>query len=314
MKKKAFISFVHEESNVAEYIKEWFKKIFLGQLDVFVSSLDISSGNWLEQIRNELNNASFVFPLLSSTSKDRPWINFESGCAFIKEGVKLIPLCHRGLNFSDLVPPYSYFQSYNLTESRSMEKLVCDLSSKIDLDMPDVDYDEFCKQIIELDRGLCKFIPTFDELKKIIPNIRKNPIEVPVSKIESWEELDLRYKIHNEHIIELIGYSEDAMGLNIYNIELPEKYNYLIVKFENTNNSKSNDLDKLLKLIINGQNVKSYIEGHIHYNDTQFIYKSDGLFVYELPTIVKHKNKIDKIVFTFWRIKLQGLLMQLYLA
>ena len=87
----------------------------------------------------------------------------------------------------------------------------------------------------------------------------------------------------------------------------------MIVKFENTENSISHAKDKFLKLSINGQNAKNFFQSHIHYDDTQFTIKGDGLFIFKLPPVAKHLNKIELLDFAFWRIELNGLLMELYL-
>jgi hypothetical protein len=319
MRKRGFLSHIHEESEIAEYIKNWFRGVFLGQLDIFVSSLDMEAGNWLEQIRNSLKDSSFVFPLLSKKSVDRTWVNFESGSAFMVDSVQLIPLCHKDLTPSDLTPPYSLFQAYDLRKPDSVTSLVQYLSGELDLDMPKIDAEAFCDEILRLDKILYKFFRSFEELKsseelqEAFANV-EGLIEVPISEIEIWDELELRARIHNDRIIEASGYTRDAMGFNIYNIEVPKGCNYLIVEFENTDNAISHDLDKLLKLIINRQNVKSFVRGHVHHDDSQFIVKGDGLFVFELPSIVKHVDRIDSMNFTFWRIELQGLLIRLYLA
>ena len=165
MKKQGFISHIHEESQIAEYIKDWADEIFLGQLRIFVSSLDLHAGNWLQQTQDELKSASFVFPLLSWTSHERPWINFESGCAFASNKVKLIPLCHRGLKPSDLNAPYSFLQSYDLTDPLNVINLVQYLSSELELNITKINVDPFCEQIVQLGKGLFKMYTTFEELK-----------------------------------------------------------------------------------------------------------------------------------------------------
>jgi len=319
MRKKAFLSHIHEESKIAKYIKNWFRDAFLGQLDIFVSSRDIEVGNWLEQIRNSLRNSSFVFPLLSRKSVGRTWVNFESGSVFMADEAQLIPLCHKDLTPSDLTLPYSLFQAYDLKKPDSVTSLVQCLARELDLDMPKIDAEAFCDEITRLDKILYKFFRSLEELKsseelqEAFANV-EDLIEVPIQEIEIWDELELRARIHNDRIIEASGYTRDAMGFNIYNIKVPKRCNYLVVELENTDNAISHDLDKMLKLLINRQNVRSSITEHVHYHDSQFIVKGDGLFVFELPSIVKHVGKIDSMNFTFWRIELQGLLMRLYLA
>lgn len=319
MKKEGFISHIHEESQVAEYISNWLKSVFLGQLNLFVSSMDLVPGNWLTQIRNSLSRSAFVFPLLSIESMKRPWINFKSGSAFMAENTQIIPLCHMDLNPSGLIVPYSYFQAYDLRDPKNVSSLVEYLARDLNLDTPKSNITEFCEEIKRLDKVLFKFFPSFADLKSAEELHDKldeidAPIEVPIPEVESWNELDLRFRIYNQRTIEASGYTRQAMGFNIYNTEIPKGKRFLLVGFENTANSTSYDLDKLLKLNINRETVNSYIKGHIHYNDSQFTIKGDGLFVYELPPIVKEYGKVEILTFAFWKIELHNLLIRLYLA
>lgn len=319
MRKQGFISHIHEESGIAEYIKNWCNNIFLGQLDLFVSSLDMRPGSWLEHVRHSLRSSAFIFPLLSKNSIGRTWINFESGSAFMASGVQLIPLCHKDLSPSDLTDPYRYFQSYDLRNSNDIKALVQYLSQELALNMPRIDSKEFAQEIIRLDKGLYRLFASFGELKsseelrEALAEI-ESPTEIPIYEIEIWDELELRVQLHGNRVIEASGYTRDATGFNIYNIDVPKGSTYLLIQFENTENAISHDLDKLLKLVIDRQNIKSYLKGSIHYDDRQFTVKGDGFFVFELPFSVKHVGKIQSINFVFWRIELQRLLVRLYLA
>jgi len=319
MKKRGFISHIHEESEIAEYIKNWFNKAFLGQLTLFVSSLDMKPGNWLDQIRASLRNSAFVFPLFSKRSLDKPWINFESGSAFMAEGVQLIPLCHKDCTPSDLTSPYSFFQAYDLRKSDNVVRLVVFLAGELGLDVPEIDANAFCQEISRLDKVLYHFFGSLEELLSY-EDMKKagvqfqTPTEVPISGIEIWDELELRARVRDNRLIEASGYTREAMGFNIYDVPVPKGYSFLIVEFENTENAISHDLDKLLKLNINRQNVKSFLQEHRHYNDNQFTVKGDGFFAFELPPVVRQTGRIESMNITFWKIELQGLLMRLYLA
>lgn len=319
MRKQGFISYIHEEEQLAEYIKSWCNQAFLGQLDLFVSSLDMQPGGWLAQLRRSLRRSSFVFPLLSQCSMGRPWINFESGSAFMASGVELIPLCHKDITPSDLANPYSAVQAYDLREPTSVMALIQYLSGELDLDVPRVDVNTFSREIIRLDSILYRFFHSFEELKDAaelrdsLMNV-DSPIEIPINDIDLWDELELRVRVHNNRVVELSGYTRDAMGFNVHNIEVPEGCQYLLVKVENVENAISHDQDKLLKVVLDRQNVKARIDGHGHFDDSQFTVKGDGFFVFELPLSVKNTGKIKSASFVFWRIELQRLLMRFYLA
>ena len=318
MKKRGFVSHIREESQVAEHIKVWCNRIFLGELDLFVSSLDIGPGSWLDQIRVSLRASSFVFPLLSRSSIGMPWINFESGSAFMAHEVQLIPICHKDLIPSELVDPYSSFQAYDLRSPDSVMALVRYLAQELNLDMPQVDAEGFSQEISQVDNVLYRCFQTFEELRsqgelrEALADV-ENPTELRIDEIEIWDELELRARIHNNRVIEASGYTRDATGFNVHDIDVPQGSTFLLMEFENSENSISSDLDKFVKLNINRQNVKSFSKNQIHYQDSQFTVKCDGFFIFMLPSSAKYTGKIDLSV-TFWRIELQGLLIRFYLA
>lgn len=112
---KVFVSHIHEEREIAILLKTWIEDSFLGQIDVFVSSDadDIPAGaRWLEKINTALNDSKLFLVIVSPTSLLRPWINFETGCSWIK-GVPVIPICHSGLTETELSSPPSQFQALN---------------------------------------------------------------------------------------------------------------------------------------------------------------------------------------------------------
>jgi parallel beta-helix repeat protein len=113
---KIFISHINEEQGIATVLKNWIESTFLGQHAVFVSSSpdDIPAGSkWLEKIDNALNDSSIYIVLCSPKSVKRNWINFETGCAWIKK-VPVIPICHSGMLKGELPSPLSFFQGLNI--------------------------------------------------------------------------------------------------------------------------------------------------------------------------------------------------------
>lgn len=126
---KVLISHVHEEASLACKLKEWIEGIFAGQVDVFVSSdrEDLPPGvNWLGELRSALDSAKVLILLCSEISIQRPWINFEAGCAWIKP-IPIIPICHSGLTVGLLPPPLSNFQALNLKDPQFSRDLVLGL-------------------------------------------------------------------------------------------------------------------------------------------------------------------------------------------
>ena len=86
---KVFISHIAEEAALASVLKDWIESTFLGQVDVFVSGHDISSGEqWFRRLGEELTDAKAMLVLCSERSVSRPWINFEAGAGHVKDLAK----------------------------------------------------------------------------------------------------------------------------------------------------------------------------------------------------------------------------------
>jgi len=122
-----FISHIHEEASIAEVIKNAIEASFGEQLKVFTSGdpNDVPAGvNWLDQLQASLGSASAVLVLCSKVSRDRPWVNFETGYARIKGGIPVIPICHSGLSKSDLPIQIATFQALNVSDSDFVFRLI----------------------------------------------------------------------------------------------------------------------------------------------------------------------------------------------
>lgn len=100
-----FISYVHEDSELAIRLKDLIEDSFTGSVEVFVSSDAISPGDdWRQKIRDSLRQASDFIILLTPRSYNRPWVNFEAGAAYGRN-IRFIPVCARGLSISHVAPP-----------------------------------------------------------------------------------------------------------------------------------------------------------------------------------------------------------------
>ena len=108
---KVFISFIHEERQVADALQQFIRQK-LDMHEVFLSSeWQIYGGeDWLQKITAELRSAQVVILLLSPTSVARPWVNFEAGGAWLADK-PLIPVCHAGLAPGNLPKPYASLQA-----------------------------------------------------------------------------------------------------------------------------------------------------------------------------------------------------------
>src|ERR1700674_3710702 len=116
--KKAFLSYIDDERLVSGEVQTALLHDFRS-LDIFLSSnIDsIAAGDdWLKAIETALLDCSMFLILCSPESIRRPWIYFEAGAAWIR-GVKIIPLCHSGLNPRDLPLPLSLRQGVELNSA-----------------------------------------------------------------------------------------------------------------------------------------------------------------------------------------------------
>ena len=91
-----FISHIHEEAELAEALKTFFIAAIQLPLHpvtmkrrlprIFVSSEPeaiLPGEDWLVSIKNELNSAKVMIPLLTERSFNRYWVNFETGAAWM---------------------------------------------------------------------------------------------------------------------------------------------------------------------------------------------------------------------------------------
>ena len=148
---KVFISHIHEEAGIAIVLKDWIESTFAGQCDVFVSSDsdNISAGKkWLEEIDNALEKAKVFIIICSLQSIHRPWTNFEAGCAWIKR-IPIIPVCHSGLNKSNLLQPLSRFQALDIDESGFPKLLFSSLAKALGFTkLPRISYEEMREELM----------------------------------------------------------------------------------------------------------------------------------------------------------------------
>src|SRR3954451_18595439 len=96
-----FLSHIHEDAALAEWLKQRLERDFLEKLGVYVSSEAPPGANWFEGIDAHLEKSEMLLALCSPASIRRPWLNFEVGAAWAR-GKRVIPLCHNGLAPEDL--------------------------------------------------------------------------------------------------------------------------------------------------------------------------------------------------------------------
>lgn len=140
-----FISHITEEKELALAFKSLVESQFLGMLDVFVSSDEnsIAMGQrWLDNITAALKTCAIEVILCSPQSIRRPWINFEAGAGWVRD-IPVIPLCHSGIEPSQLPMPLNLLQAAKATEVSSLKLVFPVLANALGAKCPSTDFTEF---------------------------------------------------------------------------------------------------------------------------------------------------------------------------
>lgn len=176
---KVFVSHVTQEHHLADLIKNQVTQDFLGMIDVFVSSDQVSitvGSKWLNEIDDALKTAQIELILCSHESIQRPWINFEAGAGWVK-GIPVVPVCHTGLRPVDLPIPLNMLQGFSASEKSGWEKVYSLLARQLGSAKPAVDLEPLVVSVREFEeeygvvrvvaeavRALITLLPNFEEL------------------------------------------------------------------------------------------------------------------------------------------------------
>lgn len=123
------MSYTHEESALAEMVKNQFNRAFGGMVEVFLSEEIRLGKNWLDAIKKALTESDLVLVLFSPKSHSRPWVNIEAGYG-IMAGKQVVPICCMGLNSSALSEVYGIQQSMELTNRDHALRLLDDIAAQ----------------------------------------------------------------------------------------------------------------------------------------------------------------------------------------
>jgi hypothetical protein len=130
---RVFVSFVSEDRRVAEAVQQLLESELDLQGQVFLSADLVAGDDWLAEIRAALESAELLVVMLSARSLKRPWINFESGAAWILKR-QIIPVCFGKLQTTALPQPYSTFHAVRLPDE--VDRLVKGVHTKLKLSGP----------------------------------------------------------------------------------------------------------------------------------------------------------------------------------
>lgn len=151
-----FVSHTAKEKELAVLLKQEIIKDFLGAVDLFVSSdgKSIQAGNdWLQQVKESLNQSKLELILCSKESVGRPWVNFEAGAGWIR-GIPIIPVCHSGLHPNDLPIPLTLMNGVVASEADSLQALYERVAKLLDMQVPNVNFDVLAAKIKSIETTL----------------------------------------------------------------------------------------------------------------------------------------------------------------
>jgi hypothetical protein len=147
-KLEVFLSHLTVESKLADILKHHLSRDFIGLVNVFVSSDRTSipvGSQWLSETILAMTKASAHIVLCSTESVKRPWINFESGAAQIRD-IPIIPICHSGFTPAQMPVPLSTSEGIE-ANAEGIKKLYDLISKMLGSELPEVDFDAFAKEI-----------------------------------------------------------------------------------------------------------------------------------------------------------------------
>lgn len=138
-KPSAFISHVHEDSDIATQLEGTLREALLGGVSFFNSSnrQSIRPGDpWRDLVIAKLRDAVAVLVIATPESVGRPWVNFEAGGAWVHGGT-VIPCCARGMAVDSLPAPLSHLHAVSLEKGEDLRDLVAELAGYADLETPE---------------------------------------------------------------------------------------------------------------------------------------------------------------------------------
>ena len=168
---KTLICHIHEDTPIAQVLQDWTGSTFAGQSEVFVHSDDeiiLSDAAWLEKIDEALEGSKALVLVISPTSLQKPWVNFELGCAWMK-GIFILPVCHSGITVVNLPQPLSMFQGLDLNQEDFPEMFITLLGKELGIrKLPRINFAEMAGEIRKAQEAMQ---PMGSEKKEIPPPV-----------------------------------------------------------------------------------------------------------------------------------------------
>lgn len=145
-----FLSHVHTDRDIASSLENIINQALSGGVDVFNSSnrKSIALGDpWRDVIVKRLRKSDAVLVIATPESVARPWVNFETGGAWVS-GRRVIPCCAKGMVSSSLPSPLHELQGINLATADDLRSLIGRIAEVTRLNpQADFDYDHGVEEI-----------------------------------------------------------------------------------------------------------------------------------------------------------------------
>ncbi len=144
-----FLSHLTLERALADLLKSAISRDFIGLVNFFVSSDTTSiplGEKWERKMIEGLSSSDLHIVLCSPESVNRPWINFETGAACLRQ-IPIIPICHSGLSREQLPSPLSQFESIVASDRQGLQKLYARIAALLGASTPGSELDQLVTDI-----------------------------------------------------------------------------------------------------------------------------------------------------------------------
>ncbi|MCA6105476.1 toll/interleukin-1 receptor domain-containing protein [Bradyrhizobium australafricanum] len=225
-----FLSHINEEAELAGLFKTEIERVFLGMIEVFLSSEDTTiavGSRWLDKITEGLRSAQAVMILCSPISIHRPWINFEAGGGWARD-ITVAPLCHSGLRFVQLPLPLNLLQAVKAHDAEGLGRLFAMLAAKLNATIQAIDATGFTQT------GFIQKVVAFEDKYslevKALPHLRTiqaawpeliSAIEgasggpVNVQNVAEWRETAIRLALEALKKDKFLDYADGTTSMTI---------------------------------------------------------------------------------------------------
>lgn len=222
-KPTVFISHSSRDEKMVRKLKGLLDKKVGNTLDIFVSSdgQSIPLGrNWVYEIEKALKNSKIMFVLLSPNSIRSNWIYFEAGFAYSND-IKVIPIGILGIDLSQVLPPMSLLQGFNINSVESLNNLVSVINREFNYSLEaSFTYEEYA-EIFGIQRTkenaiLKEYLPLVNEVSAQIAFKVDEPIRAVA---EHFKSRKVEYQ------------SEDSM-VDTYGVSIQKQDNLLLLSID----------------------------------------------------------------------------------